>query len=116
MPTMEPAEVMRSWFERVWNQGDDSAIDELMSPVCIAHGLAGTAGGVLKGPGEFKPFAREFRAAFPNIKIIVTRTVTEGDYCAAGCEVRGTHTGQGLGLSPTGRDVFFCHAPATYDG
>ena len=102
-----PAEVTRAWFERVWNQGDESAIDELFAPDGIAHGLTVQGDEPIKGPEAFKSFARAFKAAFPDLKIVITRSLVDGDYCAVHCDVAGTHTGDGLGTSATGRPVRF---------
>jgi len=101
---MGPKEVLHTWFERVWNQGDESAIEELFSPTGVAHGLPG---GPIEGPAAFKPFARSFRSAFPNMKIILSQSLIEGDLCAVYCEVKGTHTGNGLGFAASGREVTF---------
>jgi predicted ester cyclase len=107
MAATEPAEITRAWFERVWNQGDESAIEELFAPTGIAHGLAVQGDGLIKGPGAFKAFAQGFKSAFPDMKISITRCLVEGDYCAVHCDVSGTHTGDGLGIAPTGRAVRF---------
>jgi len=101
-----PPEVLGGWFTRVWNQGDESAIDELYAANAIAHGLPG-ASRQGQGPDAFKPFFRTFRSAFPNIHIEVTHCVCEGDLCTVHCEVTGTHTGDGLGVAPTNRSVRF---------
>jgi len=103
----EPATIAHAWFERVWNQGDERAIDELFSPTGIAHGLPVQGEGKPAGPQAFKPFARDFRAAFPNIRIALNHCIVEGDLCAVHCDVTGTHTGDGLGIVATGRDVRF---------
>jgi steroid delta-isomerase-like uncharacterized protein len=99
-----PSEILRRWFARVWNAGDESAIDEIYTPDTVAHGLPG---GPIKGPAAFKPFFHSFRSAFPNIRVEVTHSVTEGELCAVHCDVTGTHTGDGLGVPATNRSVHF---------
>jgi steroid delta-isomerase-like uncharacterized protein len=101
---MGPKETVQAWFERVWNQGDEAAIDDLFAKTAISHGLPG---GDIVGSAAFKPFAKKFRSAIPNIKITILRSVTEGNSCAAFCEVVGTHTGDHLGFSATGSPVHF---------
>jgi steroid delta-isomerase-like uncharacterized protein len=103
----DPVTIARAWFERVWNQGDEEAIDELFSPTGIAHGLPVQPNGKIAGPQEFKRFANNFRAAFPNIRIAIRHCIVQGDLCAVHCDVTGTHTGEGLGLPATGRTVRF---------
>lgn len=95
-----PAETLRIWFERVWNQGDESTIDQLYAPTAVANGLPAAA---VPGPEGFKPFFRAFRAAFPNIRVEVTHAVSEGDLGVVHCRITGTHTGALMGLPPTSK-------------
>ena len=101
---VSPESVMRTWFDELWNQGREDTIDRLFAADGLAHGLPG--GGVIRGPAEFKPFFRNFRAAFPDIRIEVVRTVTQGDTVAGHCRVTGTHTGDTIG-KPTGKATEF---------
>ena len=107
--TSDNAALIRRWFEEVWNQGREEAIDELFAEEGVAHGLADVAGGALRGPSGFKPFFRSFREAFPEIEVVVEDTVTEGDKVAARCTVRGLHRGDTLGFKAT-------HSPVEFDG
>ena len=99
-----PSEVLRRWFERVWNAGDESAINELYAATAVAHGLSVAP---MPGPEGFKPFFRSFRSAFPNIHVEITHAVSEGDLGVVRCRVTGTHTGDGLGVAGTNRSVDF---------
>jgi len=99
-----PSEVLRSWFERVWNAGDESAIDELYAPNAVAHGLPGAS---VPGPEGFKPFVRAFRSAFPDIRVEITHTVCEGDLCTVHCRVTASNTGKLMDAAPTNRPVEF---------
>src|SRR5262245_48480238 len=36
---MSPREVSDAWFQRIWNEGDMAAVDELASPAARFHGL-----------------------------------------------------------------------------
>jgi|KBSMisStaDraftv2_1062788.scaffolds.fasta_scaffold107708_1 predicted ester cyclase len=101
-----PESVVRSWFDEVWNQGREEAIDRLMGPNALAHDLPSPDGLPLRGPAAFKPFFRKFRDGFPDLRIEVARTVTENDTVTAHCLVTGTHTGNSFG-PPTGRPVQF---------
>ena len=99
-----PSAILRKWFERVWNAGDESAIDELYAANAVAHGLPSAP---LPGPEGFKPFFRSFRSAFPNLRVEITHAVAEGDLGVVHCRVTGTHTGDGLGVAGTNRPVAF---------
>ena len=98
-------EVVTAWFEQVWNAGDEDAIDRLMSTSAKFHGLPSAGGDSVVGPAAFKPFVRAFRQAFPDIKIRVLRTVSEGELVACHCGVVGTHSGPGLGVEATGAPI-----------
>jgi steroid delta-isomerase-like uncharacterized protein len=93
--------LLRRWFEEVWNKGSEESIDEMFAEDGIAHGLADEGGNPLRGPAGFKPFFRKFRAAFPDIEVVVEDTITEGDKIAARCTVRGKHQSDSLGFAAT---------------
>lgn len=93
--------LIRRWFEEVWNKGREEAIDEMFAEDGIAHGLADESGEDMRGPTDYKPFFRKFRAAFPDIEVVVEDTVTEGDKVAARCTVRGKHQSDSLGFAAT---------------
>jgi steroid delta-isomerase-like uncharacterized protein len=99
--------LLHRWFEEVWNKGRAEAIDEMFADEGIAHGLNDPHGNELRGPQGYRPFFERFRNAFPDLRVIVEDAITEGDKIAARCTVRGTHTGEGIGLAPTDRPVEF---------
>lgn len=99
-----PSEVSHAWFARVWNAGEEAAIDEYFVPDTMAHGLGAEA---MRGPEAFKPFFRAFRNAMPDIKVTITHTVSEGNMCATHCDVEATHTGDSLGFAATNKKVKF---------
>jgi len=98
---------MHRWFEEVWNQGREDAIDEMFAEDGIGHGLPTDSGEPVRGPKEFKPFFKRFREAFPNVKVVVGETVSDGEKIASVCYVSGLHEGEGIGLSPTNLPVDF---------
>ena len=102
--SLQPDTVMRAWFEEVWNQGREDTIQRLFTADGLAHGLPG---GPLRGPDAFRQHFQKFRGAFPDIRVDVERTVTEGEFVAIHCRVTGTHQGDTLGIAPTGRRIDF---------
>ena len=100
-------ELLRRWFEEVWNKGRADAIDEMFDENGIAHGLADDASQPIKGPSNFRPFHRTFREAFPNMTIVIEDMVAEGDRVAARCSVRGKHEGEFMGRAATQAPVEF---------
>jgi predicted ester cyclase len=105
--TASPAEIAHTWFEEVWNRGDETAIDRLFAADGLAHGIGAPADNPIVGPARFKPFFRAFRSAFPDIRVRIVRTVSEGDMVAAHCRVTGTHHGEGLKVVPTKAPIDF---------
>jgi steroid delta-isomerase-like uncharacterized protein len=95
---------MRTWFDEVWTQGREQTIQRLLAADAVAHGLPG---GPARGHDAFRTVFTTFRGAFPDIRIDVERTVTEGEMVAAYCHVTGTHTGNTLGIPATGKRVDF---------
>jgi steroid delta-isomerase-like uncharacterized protein len=100
----ENIQVVKRWFDEVWNKGRMEAIDELFAADGIAHGL-GEAGKDVRGAEGFKPFVQRIRSAFPDIHITVDDTISEGDKIAARFSATMTHTGDDLGFPATGKRV-----------
>lgn len=85
------------FFQRVWNESDESAIDDLFSPGVIIHGLSE---GAKTGVAEYKDFYYQFRNEFSNVQTTVEEVICQGDQEAARTSVTATHT-------PTGKQVSF---------
>jgi steroid delta-isomerase-like uncharacterized protein len=102
--SVQPDMVMREWFEEVWNQGREETITRLFAADALAHGLPGAP---MRGPEGFRPLFHLFRGAFPDMRIEVERTITQGEFVAVHCHVTGTHSGGTLGMAPTGRRIDF---------
>jgi len=103
----ENKELVRRWFEEVWNQGRAEAIDEMFDENGIAHGLSDDPAKPITGPREFRPFHTQFREAMPNMIVVVEDLVAEDDKVVARCSVRGKHEGDFLGRAATQAPVEF---------
>jgi predicted ester cyclase len=101
---MPPDALIRAWFHEVWDIGDETAIDRLMAPDGMVHGLGDAP---IRGPEGFKPYFRAMRNALGDLEVQVLRTVVQGDMVAAHCHVVARHVGEALGGPPTGRPVDF---------
>jgi steroid delta-isomerase-like uncharacterized protein len=104
---LSPEQVARTWFNEVWNNGSEQAIDRLMAPNAAFHGLTPPGEAPIVGPAGFKPFFRRFREAFPDIHIDIDQLVCQDDRVALHCTVTGTHRGGALGVAPTNRPMKF---------
>jgi steroid delta-isomerase-like uncharacterized protein len=95
-------QLMRDWFQKVWNQRDESAIDQMFAADCVAHNFPET-GGSFVGPEGFKPVYRNFCGAFPDLHVTVEEVIAEGDCVAAHFTTTMTHLGDHLGIAASGR-------------
>jgi steroid delta-isomerase-like uncharacterized protein len=96
-------ELIRNWFEEVWNEGNESAIDEMRAPDVLSFGL-----GESEAPAkaaEFKVFYHRMRAAIPDLHVTVEDVIAEGDKVVARISIEGTHCGAKLGVEATGKRV-----------
>jgi steroid delta-isomerase-like uncharacterized protein len=96
--------LVHRWFEEVWNQGREDTIDELLAKDGRIFGL-GENDVEVRGPYGFKPFFRNLRTSFPDMKIRIEDTIAEGNKAAVRVVLEGTHSGGGLGIPPSGRRV-----------
>jgi steroid delta-isomerase-like uncharacterized protein len=103
----ENKQLIRRWFEEVWNNGSVEAIDEMFGENGIAHGLSDDPATPIRGPQNFRPFHTLFREAFPNMMIVVEDVIAEGDRVAARCSVRAKHEGDFMGRAATQAPVEF---------
>src|SRR3954467_9986370 len=101
---MVDSSFINRWFEEVWNNKSEAAVDEMLADDGVGHGLPG---GDIRGPAAFKEYQRALVSAYPDLRVIVEQTVTEGDKIAGVCRVTGVHQGEGLGLSATNKPVEF---------
>ncbi len=96
--------VARRWFEEVWNHRRSETIDELLGPDSVCYADTGE----IRGPDGFKATQHgPFLSAFPDVWVTVEGAIGDGDEVAVRWSAEGTHTGEGLGLPPTGRRVRF---------
>lgn len=81
---MTNAQIMTRWFEDLWNRGAEATIDELLADDMVAHGLAE---GDLLGKAAFRQFYRDFRAAFPIVRITMAHVLEAGEYVVCQMDV-----------------------------
>ena len=93
----------RKWFDEVWNKRRLSAMQELSHQDMRAFGLA-PDGQAINLDG-FVPFHKRFVETFPDFHINVDDVIQEGDMTAIRLTATGTHTGDAMGVPPTGKRV-----------
>jgi steroid delta-isomerase-like uncharacterized protein len=90
------------WFDEVWNQRSESAIDAMFSSEGKSHGFP-QPDSVLIGPEAFKAIHRNFLGAFPDLHVTIEDLFSEGDKTAVRWRVDMTHTGDHLGFPASGK-------------
>jgi len=96
--------LVRTWFDEVWNKGQEATIDRLLAPSAVAYGL-GDGNEEVRGPEEFKQFARNIRGSFSDFQITIEDILAEADKVMARIVLQGIHTGDKIGVPATGRQV-----------
>ncbi|MFL6429358.1 MAG: ester cyclase [Acidobacteriaceae bacterium] len=100
----ENKNLVRRWFEEVWNKRRISAVAEMYHPSGHAHGFP-DPDSVLTGPEQFAAACKNFHETFSDIHITLDELVAEGDKVAVRWTATMTHTGEGLGFPATFRKV-----------
>ena len=90
-------------FERVWNLGDQAAVDELYTADCILHDPMIPV--ALQGRAAVRTLVQAYRVAFPNLAFTIEDQVAEADRVVTRWTARGTHLRALLGIPATGRQV-----------
>jgi predicted ester cyclase len=86
---MTPSQLLQKWFEEVWNNGNETFIDEAMDKDVVIHGLDPT--GTTNGIESFKQFYLNFRESFSYVMIDVKPLVSDNEFAAAYCQVSANH-------------------------
>lgn len=101
MSTEQNKMLARHLFEEMWNSKNLAVVDEMVAPNFVFHNSVQT----LYGPEGFKQFARTYHAAFPEAHFTIEDAIAEGDTVVLRWTARGTHSGELLGIPPTGKQV-----------
>ena len=95
--------LVQRWFEEVWNKRRADAIDEMLAPGGVVHGL----GPASYGPDGFKAFHATFLEAFPNLRVTIEDMIAEGDRVAYRFSAEVVHGGGSLGFPATNKQARF---------
>ena len=97
------AEVVRRYFEDVWNRGRLEVLDELLSRSYINH--TPSLPDPPPGPAGLTPIVAAVRRGFPDLHYAIEDVIATDDRAVARVVMTGTHWGDLFGLAPTGRVV-----------
>lgn len=94
-------EIVRRALEEPWT--DPSVLDELIDADYVGYDPALPE--PLRGPEGAKENVNQYRSAFEGAQITVADQIAEGDWVASRWEGRGRHTGELMGMQPTGKEA-----------
>ena len=102
-PAQENKAVSRRVAEEIFNGGKLDLADELYAPDYVLHDPSLPED--LHGPEGLKQYAAMNLGAFPDVRVSVEDQIAEGDMVVTRWTATGTHTGELLGIPPTGRRI-----------
>lgn len=102
--SFDAAALMRRWFQEVWNEGKESTIDEMFPQDSVMWGVS-RPNVSSRGPEEFRTFYHATRSVFTDMHIELEDVTQQGDIAFARFTVTAKHSGDGLGIEATGKEL-----------
>jgi len=96
-----PADIAREYLE-AWNRRDWKTFREVLDDECT---YTGGDGELQRGPEATMAVGQMFATAFPNGRIELRNIHSAGDTAIVEFTGSGTHTGDLMGIAPTGRQM-----------
>lgn len=106
-PLEQNKEVVRLFFDELWNPWNFAKADELLAPDIV---FKGTLGSELRGRDAFRTYMRKVQSAFPDFHNAIVQITAEDDRVVARTFYRGTHRGEIFGLAPSGKQISYAGA------
>ena len=99
--------IAEKFFNAVWNRGDFSVLDTLISPDAIDHSTVGGKPKTEKGSASFQAIVSMFRSGMPDIRLTIDDEIYTGDRVVHRWTLVGTDTGGMMGMPPSGKQLTF---------
>lgn len=100
--SQDPKDLVRRYYEQLWNRWEVSLAAELLAP---DFRFRGSLGDEVTGIDAFVGYMNKVRAAFPDYHNEIVELVADGDRVAARLEYRGRHEGELFGIQGSGGSV-----------
>ena len=100
--TDTPRAVAIRWFEEWWNNRSETIIEEITTPDCVAVNEG--VDGELDRQG-MREHRRAWLSAVPDVRMELLSVTSDDATVVVHWRARGTHTGHGIGIPPSGRAV-----------
>jgi steroid delta-isomerase-like uncharacterized protein len=99
--TTDTKALVRRYIEKVWNQADLAALDDLTAPAFTYH----LGGQPKRDRAGMRQFIEMAHTAFPDWRVQIIDLIAEGDRVAVRWNGQVTHRGDFHGIPPTGKQV-----------
>jgi predicted ester cyclase len=100
-------QIVTRFVEELWNQRNLDVADAIFDSQCHTHqlrsGVPDTP--VSRGPESIKKHVGEWLSGFPDLQFTIEQILSDGDRVATQMVMDGTHTGEWIGILPTGKRV-----------
>jgi steroid delta-isomerase-like uncharacterized protein len=106
-PLERNKEIIRRFFDEMWNPWNFAKADELLAAEIV---FKGTLGNELRGRDAFRAYMRKVQAAFPDFHNSIIEITAEDDRVVARTFYRGTQRGEIFGVAPTGKAISYAGA------
>lgn len=99
--------LVRNVIEEIYNKGNLNLADEVVTNQFVPHDSTLEAGTLEADTGAagLKNHVTTLRTAFPDLRVNIEEIHSDGDTVVTRLTARGTHKGNFLNVSPTGRSI-----------
>ncbi|HEX6123131.1 MAG TPA: ester cyclase [Ktedonobacterales bacterium] len=102
MPAEQNKALARRVIEEIWNKGEYTVLNQLLSPNFVFHDPSSPR---VKTRQDYEMFATAYRRAFPDLRLVIEDQIAERELVMTWWGARGTNTGPLMGYAPTDRTV-----------
>lgn len=103
--TDSDGDIVRRWFEDLFNRGELSVADEILAADVDYHGPPSLSPQTVTGPDDIKEYVEVYATAFPDLRYTVDAVSEADDAVYVRWSATGTHESDLFGIEPTG-EVF----------
>ncbi len=90
----------------MWASGSSGQPENIFADGYLNHQEPDVEGGVsTKDLEAWKALVCDYHGSFSDSRVTILLQIAEGDYVATRWEFTATHTGEFMGLAPTGKDI-----------
>jgi len=98
----ENKQILRRFYHDVLERGELGALDGMVGPTFVDHQPAPGQGPGVEG---VRQFVTALRAGVSGLRVEVEHLLAEGELVVSVVNIRGKHTGDLMGMPPSGKDV-----------